>query len=678
MISTIKGKIIFFITLVMVACTVINIYFTNRDVGHAMLAAQEKSALNILHSLELLIEGDYSNLLSDKMEITLTSRNRLKNVARMIESVFREYSDAVGDGLTQAHAVKHSLDWLSSAPFQGISHHIIDRNSRVVVSSNENLTNEVYENLKDIKNRDISNVMRFGNLPVDGDFAAFRIDESDAQNGLILAFFLPLEKWEYTIVTSIDISNIEAEAQREKDRIVDSITEFSKQLNITENGFVYLFGTDDNIVIPPPEHIENSISGATNTLTGNTIHEDIAKALESGDTKLRFVSSDDETEQTMIAYCNYFKPLKWYTSVVVPLVEINSPAWNLVVRQSLILVTMFMVGLVAIFFVVTRIANPINRLSSYARELPKMDFTRPVLEDSPIDDLPKKYRDEVGDLASSFILMRQELSKNVRELIAVEASKQKIESELNIAREIQLGMVPVSFPAFPERDEFDLYATLLPAREIGGDLYDFFLIDDEHLCFALGDVSDKGIPAALFMMVTRTLIRTFGEEGNTMSKTMLNINNILSSDNPRMMFVTLILGVLNIKTGEITYANGGHNPPIIASNAGETVFVQANPEPLVGAIADVSYTDHSLILSPGDSFFLYTDGVNEAMNSDDELYSDEKLLEEVERNRGKSSSEVVQAVLDSVREHSQTAPQSDDIAMLVIKYHGTAARREQS
>ena len=151
MISTIKGKIIFFITLVMVACTVVNIYFTNRDVGNAMLAAQEKSALNILHSLELIIEGDYSTLLSDKMEITLTSRNQLKNMARMIESVFMEYSDSVKDGLPQAQAVNHSLDWVTSAPFQGISYHIIDRNSRVLVSSNENLTNEAYENLKDIK-----------------------------------------------------------------------------------------------------------------------------------------------------------------------------------------------------------------------------------------------------------------------------------------------------------------------------------------------------------------------------------------------------------------------------------------------------------------------------------------------------------------------------------------------
>jgi sigma-B regulation protein RsbU (phosphoserine phosphatase) len=153
---------------------------------------------------------------------------------------------------------------------------------------------------------------------------------------------------------------------------------------------------------------------------------------------------------------------------------------------------------------------------------------------------------------------------------------------------------------------------------------------------------------------------------------MLNINNTLSADNPRMMFVTLIVGVLNIKTGEIIYANGGHNPPIIASEAaGQTDFVQGLNEPLVGAMVDVSYTDRSFTLSPGDSFFLYTDGVNEAMNSEAELYSDEKLLEEVEKHRTESSSEVVQAVLDSVRDHSQSAPQSDDIAMLMIKYHGT-------
>ena len=180
------------------------------------------------------------------------------------------------------------------------------------------------------------------------------------------------------------------------------------------------------------------------------------------------------------------------------------------------------------------------------------------------------------------------------------------------------------------------------------------------------------------MIVTSPIIRTFGEKGNTPSEIMLNINNTLSSDNPRMMFVTLVLGILNLQTGEIVYANGGHNPPIIASDTGETVFVQGLNEPLVGVMDDVSYTDRSVTLSPGDSFFLYTDGVNEAMDSDEKQYSDRKLLNEVERHRNKSSREVVQAVLESVRGHSQTAPQSDDIAMLMIKYHGTADMQEQA
>ncbi|WP_299983577.1 SpoIIE family protein phosphatase [Desulfobacula sp.] len=329
-----------------------------------------------------------------------------------------------------------------------------------------------------------------------------------------------------------------------------------------------------------------------------------------------------------------------------------------------------MTGLIAVFILVTRIAKPINLLSSYAKKLPGLDFTKPLTQGTPIDDLPGKYKDEVGDLASSFILMRQELSKNIQDLVKMTTARQKIESELNIAREIQLGMVPKTFPSFPEYKEFDLYATLLPAKEIGGDLYDFFLIDKDHMCFTLGDVSDKGIPAALFMVVTRTLIRTLSENVYSPSEMMFNINNILSADNPRSMFVTLIIGILNIKTGEIKYANGGHNPPIVLPNDKDVFYKEGTNEPLVGAMPGMSYSDNLLTLLPGESFFLYTDGVNEAMSPEAEQYSNQKLLSQVSKNRDKSANEVIESVLISIQEHSKTAPQSDDIAMLMIKFNG--------
>ncbi|NOX34529.1 MAG: SpoIIE family protein phosphatase [Deltaproteobacteria bacterium] len=670
MFLTIKGKIIFFVALVMVACTIVNIYFTNRDVGNAMLAAQEKSAMNILHSLDLIIKDDYHNLLSDKRTMTLLKRQQLKDAAHMIESVFKSYYSPVMQKIPRALVIRHALEWLSLAPFENIDYYIIDKNSKVLASSNKAITNETFKDLKDIKHRNISEVMCFEKLKKQGDYAAFIIDNGEEKTKSVLAYFQPLDQWEYTIATSIEISNIEAEAKAKLKKITDSLIEFSSQLNITKNGFVYMFDSKGTILIPPPEHIKNDIHLSLNLMTGNSIYDDIKASSESKISELRYVSSNDDAKQPMIVYCNYFKPLKWYTSVIVPVNEINQPARKLVIRQSLIIGLMFLAGLIAVFILVTRIATPLNLLSSYAKELPELDFTKPLAKNTPIDDLPLKYRDEVGELASSFILMRQELSKNIQELIQITASRQRIESELSIAREIQLGMVPKTFPSFPEHKEFDLYATLMPAKEIGGDLYDFFLMDEEHLCFTLGDVSDKGIPSALLMVVTRTLIRTLSEKVSSPCEMMYSINNILSADNPRSMFVTLIIGILNIKTGEIKYANGGHNPPVVIPGDGDVFFKKGTNEPLVGAMPDMLYSDHSLILSPKEGFFLYTDGVNEAMNPKGEQYSNEKLLSQIEKNRDKSVNEIVKTMLGSIKEHSGAAPQSDDIAMLMIKYNG--------
>jgi len=281
-----------------------------------------------------------------------------------------------------------------------------------------------------------------------------------------------------------------------------------------------------------------------------------------------------------------------------------------------------------------------------------------------------KYKDEVGALAESFILMRRELSSNILNLINATASRERIESELSIAREIQLGMVPKTFPSFPQYTEFDLYATLMPAREIGGDLYDFFLMDEDHLCFTLGDVSDKGVPSALLMVVTRTLIRTLSEKIHSPSQMMVSINNILSQDNPRAMFVTLIIGILNIRTGQIRYTNGGHNPPIVIPGEGEAFYKKGKNEPLVGAMEGMNYTDLEFTLSPGEGFFLYTDGVNEAMDLDGEQYSNQRLLSRIQKYKDAPPDEIIKRILRSIKDHSGIAPQSDDIAMLMIKYNG--------
>ena len=666
MFSTIKAKILFAVSFVMVMTTLVNIFFTHRDAGDAMFTTQEGSALNILHSLNLIIDGDYRTLLTEKRTMTLSKRNQLKNTAQVIESVFHSFARKNSGNATRG--VEQALAWLKTAPLTGTDYYIIDNRSKVIATSNSKMTTDFYRTLTDIKQRDIAREMRFDNLDSRGDFAAFNTDGRAYAS--VMAYFKPFEPWQLTLGISVDVSQIQALAEKQRAQSLSSLVDYTRGLQIADTGFVYLFDQTGTHLVAPPEPRSNALKTQVNQLTGNLIMDDIRKNTATDFSRFLYLpeTTQGETSSKMIVYCEFFKPFKWYISVIVPMKEIKLPAQRLVIRQSLIISFVFMAGLAAIVFVVGHIAGPLLRLSSYARQIPQIDFSKPLEETTPIDDLPGKYNDEVGALATSFILMRHELSRNIQDLINVTAARQRIESELGIAREIQLGMVPKTFPDRLSFPGLDLYATLQPAKEVGGDLYDFFQLDDDHLVFTLGDVSDKGVPAALFMVVTRTLIRVFSGQKRSPGEMMTRINNVLSSDNPRSMFVTLVVGILNLQTGKILYANGGHNPPIIVSEK-ETRFVDDKKEPLVGAMPGMIYSDRELTLGNKEGFLLYTDGVNEAMDENGEQFSNERLIEQVCADKALAPEQVIHHLIDSIKKHAQKAPQSDDIAMLMIKFN---------
>ena len=234
-----------------------------------------------------------------------------------------------------------------------------------------------------------------------------------------------------------------------------------------------------------------------------------------------------------------------------------------------------------------------------------------------------------------------------------------------------MSMVPKTFPPFPNRPEFDLYATLVPAREVGGDFYDFFFIDDNHLCFVIGDVSGKGIPAALFMAVTRTLFRTTASKVSRPDKILSLLNLEMCRDNDTCMFVTVFCAVLDIRTGEVEYSNGGHNLPYFVSHA-ETRPLKNTGGMALGFTQDVTYRSEKIMLRAGDGLFLYTDGVTEAMDEGENQFSEPRLAEFLHQANGSSATEIIHSAVDQVRRHSAGAPQSDDITALALKYLLTA------
>jgi sigma-B regulation protein RsbU (phosphoserine phosphatase) len=233
-------------------------------------------------------------------------------------------------------------------------------------------------------------------------------------------------------------------------------------------------------------------------------------------------------------------------------------------------------------------------------------------------------------------------------------------------------MLPQVFPPFPDRKEFEIFATMDAAKEVGGDFYDFFFVDKHKLCMIIGDVSGKGVPAALFMAISKTLFKSEALRGLPPAEVLTVVNNLLCPDNQMCMFVTVFCLMLNTETGEIEFSNGGHNPPLLCSAKGCFQFLEIPKGFVVGAMENTSCISKTIILQPGDTIFLYTDGVTEAMNPQKQLFSEERLKEGLCRAQDKDIKDIVGSIRQDLRDYVQDEPQSDDITMLVLKYNGSS------
>ena len=268
--------------------------------------------------------------------------------------------------------------------------------------------------------------------------------------------------------------------------------------------------------------------------------------------------------------------------------------------------------------------------------------------------------------------MRESLKAYIQRLTETVAAKERIESELSIAREIQMSSLPKVFPPMPGLTELELHALLIPAREVGGDLYDFYPLGNGRFCFLAGDVSGKGVPAALFMAMTKTLLKTCAAIHSSPEDILARANNDLCSGNDRSMFVTLFLGILDLKTGELEYSNAGHNRPFVLRASGALDVLDGAAGPPLGAFEGKSFSKVRARLSPGDRIFLYTDGVTEAESLAGEFFGEERLERSLRSLWGKPPKDMLAALLDEINAFSK-AEQSDDITLMAFRYDGPCA-----
>lgn len=368
----------------------------------------------------------------------------------------------------------------------------------------------------------------------------------------------------------------------------------------------------------------------------------------------------------------FYQPIpttRWSMAVVCSAEDIFCDL-NKVTRQLIIFA---IVGLLLIFFAcwltIRRLSKPLISFAGSAKKIAHGDFNT---------ELPTiKSKDEMKELYNSFDYMQKELVRYIDSLEDTVSAKEKIESELRIARNIQLGMLPKIFPPFPERNDIDLFAVLRPAKEVGGDLYDFF-INEEKLYFTVGDVSGKGVPASLFMAVTRSLFRSIATTIADPKRIIESMNHAIAETNEENMFVTMFVGVLDLPTGNLKFCNAGHNPPCIIAPNGDVTFMPLKQNLPIGIFVDFEYENQEMHINEGDTIFLYTDGLTEAENGAKELYGDERMLDVLKGEQLTDSVTLLKKVYDSVEEHVQEAPQSDDLTMLVVKYNGHLYEKQKT
>lgn len=406
-------------------------------------------------------------------------------------------------------------------------------------------------------------------------------------------------------------------------------------------------------------------------------------------------------DETFIQYLDLFvagKPVPplithgeygWLLTVFSPLLDSNGEmvcyvladiSMNDVVQDRenfLVLLASLLVGITAIFavlyvFVLQRsIVRPINMLAQYTSDFvtQSADQLSSGLVAQP--DIGMKTGDEIENLANSIMKMESDIISYIHNLTAVTAEKERIGAELSVATQIQTSMLPCIFPAFPERRDFTVFASMEPAKEVGGDFYDFFLLDDDHLGIVTADVSGKGVPAALFMVIAKTLIKNYAQSGLSPADVFTQVNKQLCENNQAGMFVTAWMAVITLSTGEVCYANAGHNPPLVKSN-GSYKWLKSRPGLVLAGMEGIKYKQFETKLAPGDMLLLYTDGLTEAMNPQQEFLGDARL--EMILNQPETIEYMPPQLVEHLKKEVQTfadgEEQSDDITIVSMIYYG--------
>ncbi|MFZ4523637.1 MAG: SpoIIE family protein phosphatase, partial [Bacteroidales bacterium] len=440
-----------------------------------------------------------------------------------------------------------------------------------------------------------------------------------------------------------------------------SFARIVKRVNIFKSGYGFLISRQGMIIASPRLSMAHlNILDIARAGKGKSTQRAIVHMVagESG-----FTPMDGLEAKKFPSYLSYAPVGKtgWSFGIIFPEEELYDDMYGFLKLMGWISGVCIFVLLITTIFITRRMTRPIVRLVAATHKIGQGDFNAKL----PV----RKSRDEVAQLTRAFAVMQDELRNYIKNLEETTTEKEKIESELKVAHNIQMGMLPRGFTT-PEN--WDLFATLDPAKAVGGDLYDFFYLGADHLCIAIGDVAGKGVPASLFMMVTRTLLRAKAVAGVPINEVIQSINHELCQDNPSEMFVTFFAGIVDLKTGVMEFCNAGHNYPYILG-AGEPIrqLKVRNGLPL-GIFDTAEYTSEKFMFKPGESLVLTTDGITDALSITNDFFGEAQLAASLTSSANKNTRAMTELLIGELKRFSSGAEQADDITILALQYKAAA------
>ncbi|MDR3158583.1 MAG: SpoIIE family protein phosphatase [Zoogloeaceae bacterium] len=658
---SLRGKILLLLVGTVLMIAVFVAALSERDITQTVSERETHAVRNTVELISLNIATRWSALLDDKIRMVRSERAQLMEAGALVRATLESHArEAQNALLKERQAV--ARDWVDRLSLENQRQiWIYDQDNRIISSTDAALIGQDISGLLDIKGRPLAEAMReesreFGH--------GFTIHDAETARGKETRFahFGYFAPWNWVVAVSDSAQAITEQVESKKAALEAEIQQTLSPLVLAQSGFVFIVTDEGRFIVPPPETQRKQIEAL-----GPDFLSAQARQKNGGDEAVSprafRVSTGKEIWQVEAAY---FRPLAWTLVAMVPETDLTLPARQLMDRQAVLSVVILCLSLLCAFLFAARIARPLAQLTQFARALPEQDF---LSDDhgipAHIAALPEKSRDEIGHLAAAFLFMARRLRENIQRLVFETSARERIESELDIARSIQLGLLPLPLP--DSLSPFlNLKAHMLPAREVGGDIYDYFMISAKEMCLVIGDVSGKGVPAALFMAITRTLIRSAARDETDPGKMMESVNDRLAENNPNLMFVTLFLGILNIERRELRYVNAGHPPAIRITREGRTFRLEGRSGPACGVQEQIRYRPLLAHLEPGDTLIGYTDGVTEAIDGKGAQYGEARLLKTLGQP-AKSAEETVNGLLADIEAFTAGMEPFDDITLIAAQ-----------